>query len=225
VTEEQVRSELEALGLSWKVHLLDSLAALPSVRREMQARGWSEPQVLDVGSGAGLPGLLWAVMQPTWHITCVDTVAKKMAFVQQTAAAMRRVHSAMQITAKHIRAEALQAQAYHLITARAFAPLPKLVQLTRMALAPGGVWAALKGEAPDQEIAALPEDIQVFHVEPLPSPQWGAARCMVWMQNPLSRVHSRTWVWRLIGRPTQPPWHTFFVLQTKKAALVKPPPR
>lgn len=216
MTEEQVRSELEALGLSldasqyaallcyveslarwgrthnltaiyrgdevWKVHLLDSLAALPSVRREMQARGWSEPQVLDVGSGAGLPGLLWAVMQPTWHITCVDTVAKKMAFVQQTAAAMRRVHSAMQITAKHIRAEALQAQAYHLITARAFAPLPKLVQLTRMALAPDGVWAALKGEAPDQEIAALPEDIQVFHVEPLPSPQWGAARCMVWMR-------------------------------------------
>ena len=166
----------------WKVHLLDSLAALPSVRREMQARGWSEPQVLDVGSGAGLPGLPWAVMQPTWHITCVDTVAKKMAFVQQTAAAMRRVRSPMQIATKHTRAEALQAQAYHLITARAFAPLPKLVQLTRMALAPGGVWAALKGEAPDQEIAALPEDIQVFHVEPLPSPQWGAARCMVWMK-------------------------------------------
>ena len=216
MTEEQARSELEALGLSldasqyaallcyveslarwgqthnltaiyqgnevWKVHLLDSLAALPSARREMQARGWSEPQVLDVGSGAGLPGLPWAVMQPTWHITCIDAVAKKVAFVQQTAAAMRRVCSPMQVTAKHMRAEAVQAQTYHLITARAFAPLPKLVHLTRAALAPGGVWGALKGEIPDEEIAALPEDIQVFHVEQLPSPAWGAARCVVWMQ-------------------------------------------
>jgi 16S rRNA (guanine527-N7)-methyltransferase len=62
-------------------HLLDCLAVIPSLRAHCPQGG----QLLDVGSGAGLPGLVIATVCPEWQVTCVDTVAKKMAFVQQAA--------------------------------------------------------------------------------------------------------------------------------------------
>jgi len=65
-------------------HLLDCLAVVPPLRRQCPAGG----RLLDVGSGAGLPGLVIATLCPEWHVTCVDTVAKKMAFVQQAAGQM-----------------------------------------------------------------------------------------------------------------------------------------
>ena len=166
----------------WTVHVLDCLAALPSVKRYAQQQGWDAPRVLDVGAGAGLPGALWALLQPSWRITCVDAVAKKIAFIQQAAAAMRRDEPKLQLVAHHGRAEHFTQANQQLVVARAFASLADLVRLTRAALAPDGVWAALKGQEPHEEMAALPPDVHVFHVEPLPSPRWGASRCLVWMQ-------------------------------------------
>jgi 16S rRNA (guanine527-N7)-methyltransferase len=156
-------------------HLLDSLAALAAIERQgpMAAR-----RVLDVGSGAGLPGLVWAVMQPDWTVRCVDAVAKKAGFIRQAAAEL----GLRNLDAKHGRIEALPPMPSDLIVSRAFATLADFVALSRRHLAPGGFWLALKGRVPDDEMAALPGAIEVFHVEPLAVPGLEAQRCLVWMR-------------------------------------------
>lgn len=157
-------------------HVLDSLAALPSVRQHLDRL--SEPAVLDVGSGGGLPGVAWAIAQPGWAVTCVDAVAKKVSFIRQCAAELHLP----QLQAIHTRVEALPTRPWPLITSRAFASLADFVQLTRHALSRQGVWVAMKGREPTEEMAALPSDIDVFHVEPLVVPGLNAERCLVWMR-------------------------------------------
>jgi 16S rRNA (guanine527-N7)-methyltransferase len=71
---------------------------------------------------------------------------------------------------------------FDVITSRAFASLPDFVRLTRPLLAPAGVWMAMKGRRPDDELAALPAGIDVFHVEPLKVPGLDADRCLIWMR-------------------------------------------
>ena len=123
-------------------HLLDCLAVVPPLRHQCPAGG----RLLDVGSGAGLPGLVIATVCPEWHVTCVDTVAKKMAFVQQAAGQLGLTG----FSALHARVESL-AGPFDLITARAFAALPDLVSWSEQALAPKGVWMAMKGRDPVDE--------------------------------------------------------------------------
>jgi 16S rRNA (guanine527-N7)-methyltransferase len=76
----------------------------------------------------------------------------------------------------------LRSGAFDLIVSRAFAPLGKFVVLTRQHLAPNGTWLAMKGKSSAAELGALPEDIEVFHVEPLEVPELNADRCLVWMR-------------------------------------------
>jgi 16S rRNA (guanine527-N7)-methyltransferase len=119
-------------------------------------------------------------------VTCVDTVGKKAAFVQQVANELKLTN----LRGVHARVEAMKAEPFDVITSRAFASLLDFVQLTRMHLKPnaetvnqtGGVWMALKGKHPQDEIAALPADIDVFHVEQLTVPGLDAERCIVWMR-------------------------------------------
>lgn len=156
-------------------HLLDSLAAVPALRRHAAGRAL---QLLDVGSGAGLPGLSFAIACPTLRVSCIDTVGKKASFIRHVAAEL----GLPQVEALHGRVERLPARPWDLVTARAFAALPDLVAWTRHLLAEDGCWMALKGKMPDEEIAALPADIEVFHVEPLQVPGLDAERCLVWMR-------------------------------------------
>ena len=86
------------------------------------------------------------------------------------------------LQALHARVETITTQRWPVITARAFASLPDIVALTRPLLAEGGVWMAMKGQHPADEIAALPADIEVFAIEPLTVPGLGAERCIVWMR-------------------------------------------
>jgi 16S rRNA (guanine527-N7)-methyltransferase len=86
------------------------------------------------------------------------------------------------LQSEHSRVEEMKAAPFPLITSRAFASLPDFVQLSRSLLAPGGVWMALKGQHPGDEIAALPADIDVFHVEQLQVPGLDAQRCIIWMR-------------------------------------------
>jgi len=153
-------------------HLADCLALVPALQRRQPAR------VLDVGSGGGLPGVVIAALLPECDVTCVDAVGKKMAFVRQVAGALRLPN----LHAQHSRVEALRSPAFDLITSRAFASLADFVALTARHLAPGGVWVAMKGKTPDDEIAALPPTVEVFHVEQLAVPGLDAQRCLVWMQ-------------------------------------------
>lgn len=134
-------------------------------------------RLLDVGSGGGLPGVLLAIARPDVQVCCVDTVGKKAAFVRQVAAELRLSN----LRAEHARVEDLHTQ-HDIITSRAFASLADFIALTRERLAPAGVWMAMKGKSPDDERAALPPDIDVFHVEQIQVPGLDAERCLVWMR-------------------------------------------
>lgn len=155
-------------------HLLDSLTAVAPLRRHTQGQ---PVRVLDVGSGGGYPGVVLAICMPELEVTCVDTVAKKAAFVQQVAASLKLPN----LRGLHARVESLT-DPYPVICCRAFASLPDFVRWSRPALADGGVWMAMKGKRPQDEIDALPEGVQVFHVEPLTVPGLDVERCMVWMR-------------------------------------------
>ena len=163
-------------------HLLDSLTAVAPLRRHvaglLQERGVAAVKLLDVGSGGGLPGVVFAICCPEVDVSCVDTVAKKAAFIQQAAVALklRNLHGV------HARVETL-ATPFDIISCRAFASLPDFVTWSRAALvAPHGVWLAMKGKHPEEEIAALPADVSVFHVEQLAVPSLDAERCIIWMK-------------------------------------------
>lgn len=162
-----------------RLHLLDCLAVVPPFQTAMhrlQEQGLPAT-VLDVGAGGGLPGIVLAVCCPQVHIQCVDAVAKKMAFVRQAGVELKLAN----LLATHARVESLQ-QPYSLITSRAFASLEDFVQLTHKLLEPQGVWMAMKGKHPQDEMQALPSGAQVFHVEQLQVPGVDAERCIVWMR-------------------------------------------
>lgn len=157
-------------------HLLDSLAVVSPMRR--QAPGTR--RLLDVGSGAGLPGVVMAIACPELDVTCVDAVEKKAVFLRQVAGALglARLHG------RHARIETLgQGEPrWDLVCSRAFASLADFVAGSANALADGGLWMAMKGRIPHDEIAALPSSVEVFHVEPLAVPLLDAQRCLVWMR-------------------------------------------
>lgn len=154
-------------------HLLDSLAVVMPLRRQAGEAG----RLLDVGSGAGLPGAVLAICCPGWRVDCVDAVGKKAAFVQQVAGAFGLAN----LRGLHARVESLQ-ERYDVVGSRAFASLADFVTGSRQALAGQGVWMAMKGKRPQQEIDALPPGIEVFHVEQLVVPGLDAERCIVWMR-------------------------------------------
>lgn len=159
-----------------RLHLLDSLAALTPLLRHTQGQ---PTRVLDVGSGGGLPGIAFAIAAPeSLRVSCVDTVQKKARFIAQVGAEL----GLKNLIAEHARVEELDRPPFAVITSRAFASLADFVNLTRNLLAPGGVWMALKGQHPADEIAALPADVEVFHVEQLQVPGLDAQRCIVWMR-------------------------------------------
>ena len=159
-------------------HLLDSLAAIPPLLRQTGGR---PVRLLDVGSGGGLPGVVIAITCPQVEVHCVDTVLKKAAFIQQVAASLRLPN----LRGIHARVETLTAEqggGYDVVCSRAFASLVDFTTWSRSALKPDGVWMALKGKHPADELAALPGSVAVFHVEPLVVPGLGAERCVVWLR-------------------------------------------
>ena len=180
-------------------HLLDSLAVVAPLRRELAKlvppqgvlaesagptimpvpaeAGSPRYRLLDVGAGAGLPGVVLAITCPEVSVTCVDTVAKKAAFVQQVAVSLRLPN----LSGLHARVETLGGP-FDVVCSRAFASLQDFTAWSVGALAPHGVWLAMKGKHPDAEIQALPPSVKVFHVEPLAVPGLDAERCIVWMR-------------------------------------------
>lgn len=163
-------------GEMLKQHLADCLAVIVPLRQALATT--PPPQILDVGSGGGLPGVVIAALHPDWDVVCVDTVGKKAAFIQQAALEL----SLPRLRAQHARVEKLTGRGFDLVTSRAFASLADFVRLTRHLLKQGGVWMAMKGKRPDDELSALPGDIEVFHVEQLTVPDLQAERCLVWMR-------------------------------------------
>jgi 16S rRNA (guanine527-N7)-methyltransferase len=155
-------------------HLLDSLAAVEPLRRQAGRQALS---LLDVGSGAGLPGVVFAICCPEIRVECVDAVAKKAAFLQQVVVALKLPN----LKGVHARVESLSGR-YDIVCSRAFASLVDFVNWSSSALAEEGVWLAMKGKHPADEISALPHGVEVFHVEQLRVPGLAAERCIVWMK-------------------------------------------
>jgi 16S rRNA (guanine527-N7)-methyltransferase len=163
-------------------HLLDSLAVVAPLQKQLDAladRGavGVAPRLLDVGSGAGLPGIVIAICCPTMTVHCVDTVAKKAAFIQQVAVTLKLSN----LRGLHARVESLTDR-YDVVSSRAFASLVDFTTWSVGALAEQGVWMGMKGKHPSEEIAALPSSVGVFHVEQLVVPGLDAERCIVWMR-------------------------------------------
>jgi len=162
-------------------HLLDSLSAIRPLVRQT---GGTPLRLLDVGSGGGLPGVVIAITCPQTDVSCVDTVGKKAAFIQQAAATLKLPN----LMGVHARVESLKAGeggGFDVICSRAFASLVDFVSWSRPALKPGGVWMAMKGKHPADELLALQSAApwaDVFHVEPLQVPGLEAERCIVWLR-------------------------------------------
>jgi 16S rRNA (guanine527-N7)-methyltransferase len=151
-------------------HLLDSLAILAHL---------PAGQLLDVGSGAGFPGIPVAVAQPQRKVTLLDSNQKKGAFLRQAAAELGLTN--VQVATERMEAHHPQ-PGYEVIVSRAFSDLPKFARLCGHALAHNGVLAAMKGVLPHAEIAELPPDWNASDVRTLRIPGLGGARHLVLMR-------------------------------------------
>ena len=148
-------------------HLLDSLAILPHVRG---------PRVLDVGSGAGLPGIPLAIASPGLAVTLLDSNYKKVAFLQQAIAELQLANA----TVVAQRVESWQTgERFETVVSRAFADLGEFVSAAARLLAPGGTIAAMKGVHPHDEIERLPAGFRVRAVLKLDVPLLDAERHLV----------------------------------------------
>jgi 16S rRNA (guanine527-N7)-methyltransferase len=143
-------------------HLLDSLAILPWVRG---------PRVLDVGTGAGLPGLVLAMARPDWQLVLLDSNSKKTRFVTQAVVELG-IGNAEVVTG---RIEQYRAPLFDTVIARAFSSLAEVEALVRPLLATDGRLVMMKGARPDDEIADLPAGLRVS-VEVLRVPDLDAER-------------------------------------------------
>jgi len=156
-------------------HLLDSLAAVTAFK--------GAQRVLDVGAGGGLPGIVLAIWaeeaEPSLQLTMIDTVHKKTAFLTQVKAELE-LHN---VNVQTGRVEQWQApHAFDVITSRAFAELNDFVTWSGHLLQEGGHFIALKGVAPDEEMARLPDGWRVTEARPLHVPTLGAERHLIFME-------------------------------------------
>lgn len=163
-------------------HLIDSLAVVPSLRGHSTSEHGTDLSggvIVDVGSGAGLPGVVLAIMHPDLTVHCVDTVEKKATFVRQVAGVLK-LHN---LKAHHARIEALPNFEADVVVSRAFASLLDFATLAGSHVAAHGTLLAMKGKHPIDEIEALhaATSWRVQRVEPVHVPGLDAERCLVWI--------------------------------------------
>jgi 16S rRNA (guanine527-N7)-methyltransferase len=151
-------------------HLLDCLAVIPFM---------TGVRVLDVGSGAGFPGIPVAVARPEIQVVLLDSNHKKAAFLRQAVADLQLKNASVICE----RVEAWQAaEKFDCIVSRAFAEIAEFIALTGHLLAPGGVFAAMKGVHPFEEIERLSPDFRVRQVYAVAVPGLGAERHLVMIE-------------------------------------------
>lgn len=148
-------------------HLLDSLAVAPQLHAK---------RLLDVGSGAGLPGIPLALAKPETHVTLLDSNHKKAAFLNQAVMELKLKNA--EVCSERV--ESWQTQnRFDVIISRAFSEMGEFVRVTRHLLAPGGMFVAMKGLHPYEEIEKLPPGCKVRQVLPLAIPGLEGARHLV----------------------------------------------
>ena len=156
-------------------HLLDSLAAVPAFKDALN--------VLDVGAGGGLPGIVLGIMRPDMKVSMIDTVHKKTAFLNQVKAELGLANvSVYTMQVQQLQADEKTGGKFDVITSRAFADLSDFVNWSAHLLADGGSYIALKGTAPKDEQERVPQEWKVAKVEPLQVPRLGAERHLVYIE-------------------------------------------
>jgi 16S rRNA (guanine527-N7)-methyltransferase len=160
-----VRDPLEMVTL----HLLDSLSVLPHVNSK---------NLLDVGSGGGLPGIVLAICKPELQVTTIDTVQKKAIFMRQVKGELALDN----LKVVHARVESYQpAEKFEMIISRAFSEMALFVKLTKHLLAQDGKWLAMKGQLPTQELEAL--DVKISQTIALTVAGLNAERHLIVLKN------------------------------------------
>jgi 16S rRNA (guanine527-N7)-methyltransferase len=148
-------------------HLLDSLAVYPHI---------VGPRILDVGSGAGLPGIPLAIAQPDWHIEMLDSNNKKTRFITQAISELGMDNASV----VHARAEEYHPEKpYDTVISRAYSSAEKMIQTAGQHCAKEGCLLLMKGAYPVAELEQIPEDFSVAEVFALQVPGLGAERHLV----------------------------------------------
>jgi 16S rRNA (guanine527-N7)-methyltransferase len=125
----------------WERHVLNCAVVVPRVPQGAT--------VADVGSGAGLPGLVWAITRPDLHVTLIEPLLRRTVFLEEAVDAL----GLEQVTVLRARAEDVRDR-FDVVTARAVAPLEKLARWCLPLVRPGGVLLALKGRTAEEEVAS-----------------------------------------------------------------------
>jgi 16S rRNA (guanine527-N7)-methyltransferase len=155
-------------------HALDALAVLP----QLDAAG-AALRVLDVGTGGGIPGIPLAIARPAWHVALLDANHKKGAFLTQAAIELALPNVETVISRVEDYAPAAP---FDIVISRAFSDLATFARTSARHLAPGGKLVAMKGVRPNDELAALPDDLEVVAAPMLQVPGLDAARHLIVMQ-------------------------------------------
>ena len=151
-------------------HILDSLAVVPFLTRG---------SLLDVGTGAGLPGLPIAIASPDLEVTLLDSNAKKLRFVRQAVAELGLDN--VQVVQARMQ-EYQPPRSFAMVISRAVASLDELHRQTIHLLRPGGRMLFMKGVVPEHEIGALQDGRAGLHIEPLNVPGLAAERHLLWLE-------------------------------------------
>jgi 16S rRNA (guanine527-N7)-methyltransferase len=148
-------------------HLLDSLAVWPYL---------SGTRFIDVGTGAGLPGIPLAIVDPQRHFTLLDSNGKKTRFLQHVVTHLQLAN----VEVVHARVETFEpVTRFDAVLSRAFASLDDMIGACHHLLAAGGQFLAMKGQHPAAELAEISEDVTLIGVETLVVPGLAEERCLV----------------------------------------------
>ncbi len=162
-------------------HIIDSLAVIPNLNSYFKKKNIKTPKILDVGSGAGLPGVVLAIMMPNFKVCCLDAVGKKTAFVS----AVKSHLCLKNLTTEHARVEHLKTAQADVVISRAFASISDFVRLAQTHTSENGRMVAMKAKSVEDETIELARrfpDWKVKKIEQLNELDNDMSRCLVWLQ-------------------------------------------
>jgi len=164
---------IEGEQASIRLHLIDSIAVLPMMRQFLKE---VSPKIADLGSGGGLPAIPIAIVQPEWHLTLIEAVRKKTAFLQHVRGKLKLKN--IEVLSERVEDVAMQQKAqFDAVISRAFTNLARFLDLSLPFLKPNGLVFAMKGKRADEEIQEVcMDDWQLLADEPLHIPNLSVER-------------------------------------------------
>lgn len=136
---------------SVRLHLIDSIAVLPALR---QFLNMASPKIADLGSGGGLPAIPIAIVQPQWHLTLIEAIRKKTAFLQHVRGKLKLKN--VEVLSERVENVAMQQEGqFDAVISRAFTNLARFLELSLPLLKPGGLVFAMKSKRADEEMAGI----------------------------------------------------------------------